>query len=437
MNPALSYIIDFLLGDKKNTHLNYRIGYTSDVWAFDRYNLVIVPSPFFDEQVFGTPASMPELPLKEVEGVPLLFGTPETAWVGGTFVVHADIIAGAFFLLTRYEEIRRREVRDAYGRFPGKESLPYRAGFIRRPLVDEYGKLLRGWLRVAGLPVAEPEARIRKIWLTHDVDAPFYCRSLRNVVRETFKGGGFKEAVEMVKQPVMSDPYFTFPWLTTKDKHVIEALGKKRCAVLYLLKAGGRSAQDKPHYHLHSPDGQVLLAVLRANDVIFGLHSSYDAAKKPSLIADERHLLERILGQKIRHNRHHYLACREPEDFVLLEKAGITDDFTMGYADVAGFRLGTARPVRWINPSNKHLSSLTLHPLTIMDVTLSEAKYMHLDYDSAYAYCLDLINQVEQAAGELVLLWHNDSVTLLPPRDGAVDWHGRLYKALTDELKSR
>ena len=31
-------------------------------------------------------------------------------------------------------------------------------------------------------------------------------------------------------------------------------------------------------------------------------------------------------------------------------RAGITDDFTMGYADIAGFRLGTCRSVRWINP---------------------------------------------------------------------------------------
>ena len=38
---------------------------------------------------------------------------------------------------------------------------------------------------------------------------------------------------------------------------------------------------------------------------------------------------------------------------VWLEKAGITDDFTIGYPDVAGFRLGTSRPVHWINPENK------------------------------------------------------------------------------------
>lgn len=438
MNSAISYIIDFLLGDNKSSvRHDCRIGYTSDPHMFHHYNLVIAASPFFDEQVYGTPASIPALPLKEIEGVPLLFGEPETAWYGDTFVVHADIVASAYFLLTRYEEIRRRDIRDEHGRFPGKESLPYRAGFIHRPIIDEYGRLLRGWLREVGIVIREPEPGIRKIWLTHDVDAPFYCRSFRNVIRETVKGKGIGNALRMLKQPLENDPYYTFPWLVEQDHKVIDALGKKHCNSLYFLKAGGRSAQDKPYYNLYTPDGVSLLTLLHSKQAVLGLHSSYDAGKQPLFIRKERELLERISKQKIRHNRHHYLACREPEDFILLEKAGITDDFTMGYPDVAGFRLGTSRPVRWINPANKHLSSLILHPLTMMDVALSEEKYMNLPYEEAFDYCLRLIDQVEQANGELVMLWHNDTVSELQTRNGAVNWHRELYAVLINELKKR
>jgi len=56
----------------------------------------------------------------------------------------------------------RKNVRDIYGRFPGKESLPYRAGFIDRPLVDEYGRLLRRQLREMGVEVPEPPKQIKK-----------------------------------------------------------------------------------------------------------------------------------------------------------------------------------------------------------------------------------------------------------------------------------
>jgi hypothetical protein len=404
---------------------------------FHQYNLVIVASSFFDEQVYGTPLSMPSLPLKEIEGVPLLFGEAETAWHGDTLAVYADIIASAYFLLTRYEEIRRRDVRDGHGRFPGKESLPYRAGFIHRPVVDEYGKLLRGWLRETGVSIAEPAPRIRKIWLTHDVDAPFYCRSLRNAIRETVRGKGLGSALRLLRQPLEKDPYYTFPWLIEQDNKVIDLLGKKRSNALYFLKTGGKSAQDKPHYNLRTPDGASLLELLRLRQAVAGLHSSYDAGKNPLLIEKERELLARVSKQKIRHNRHHYLAGREPEDLVLLERAGITDDFTMGYPDVAGFRLGTSRPVRWINPANKHVSSLILHPLTMMDVTLGETKYMNLPYEEAFDYCLRLISRVEQANGELVMLWHNDTVSEWQTRQGAAAWYRSLYAALTDELTRR
>jgi hypothetical protein len=437
MNPAVSYIIDFLLDGQKSVRQSFPIGYTSNPSLFHRYNLVIIASSFFDERVYGTPLSMPALPLKEIQGVPLLFGEAETGWHGDTLVVYADIIASAYFLLTRYEEIRRRDVRDEHGRFPGKESLPYRAGFIHRPVVDEYGKLLRRWLREAGAPLTEPAPGVRKIWLTHDIDAPFYCRSLRNAVRETTKGNGLRSALRLLKRPLEQDPYYTFPWLMEQDGKVIDAIGKKRGNALYFLKTGGRSAQDKPCYSLRTPDGTALLALLRSGQAVLGLHSSYDAGKNPLLIGKERALLEKTGRQKIRHNRHHYLAGREPEDFILLARAGITDDFTMGYPDVAGFRLGTARPVRWINPANKQVSALILHPLTMMDVTLSEAKYMNLSYDQALDYCLGLIDRVEQAGGELVMLWHNDTVSELPARHGAVTWSRRLYATLTDELTKR
>ena len=96
-----------------------------------------------------------------------------------------------------------------------------------------------------------------------------------------------------------------------------------------------------------------------------------------------------------------------------LEAAGLTDDYTMGYADIAGFRLGTSRAVRYINPATRRLSpSLTLHPLTVMDSTLSEPKYMNLDEGQALRYCMHLADTTRKTNGELTLLWHNTSATL-------------------------
>jgi hypothetical protein len=383
------------------------VGYTSDESLFSGYKVVIVPSGFFDEGVYGTAKTMPAVPLMHIEGTPFLFGTPEIERVGDTVVVHADLVASAYFLLSRYEEILRRDVRDEHGRFPGRESLPQRAGFIDRPVVEEYGKLIRRWLKDSGMNMGKRDPLIRGINLTHDVDVPFSGRSWRSVVRKTLSGRNPVTAVREKYLPLVCDPYYTFPWMLEQDRK-LQCAGC--CRSFLFFKAGGKARQDRPFYNLRGKDIQSLYSLCKQHSVTVGLHSSYQAGQNPSLILSEKRNLEDTFGIEIRHNRHHFLSAREPEDMEYLEKAGITDDYTMGYADVAGFRLGTSLPVRYINPVTCRLSALTLHPLTVMDCTLSETKYMNLAGDRAAAYCRRLMDNIRNVNGELTLLWHNTSV---------------------------
>lgn len=430
MKQTINYIIRFLLGVDRAGAYSSLVGYTSNVRHFHKYKVVIIPSGFFSSSVYGTQASMPQLPLKEIEGVPLLFGSPKEESFDETRIIHADIIASSYFLLSRYEEIQKRNIRDAHGRFPGKESLPFRAGFIQRPIVEEYGKLLRSWLRKACVHIPEPQPELQDIWLTHDVDAPFFCRSLRNICRETWKGAGLLKALKLYGGPLEKDPYYTFPWILEQDGKVQNKYGD-RCHQLYFLKAGGRHANDKPRYPFCSHDVQKLLQLFRQNQVMLGLHSSYEASLCPDLIPEEKMKLEHDWKlENIHQNRHHYLASREPEDQTKLIKAGITDDFTMGYADVSGFRLGTCRPVKWINPMTRQLTSLTLHPLSVMDCTLSESQYMGLPLNETFRYCLQLLKQTKQYGGEIVWLWHNTSFAETEKNS----YHKTLYVRLLNAL---
>lgn len=432
MNHTLHYLIRFLLGEDVSEDIAAAIGYTADRNQYARYRVVIVPSGFFDSQMYGKPASLPVLPLQEIAGIPLLFGSPKEEWAGETWVVHADIIASAYFLITRYEEMLKRNIRDAHGRFPGKESLPYRAGFLHRPVVDEYRRLLRRWLRQARARIPDIQKEIRKVYLTHDVDQPFLYRSWKGTVRSLLHGRGIGASFKNKWGPADRDPYYTFPWIFRQNSILQDTLGKKNCESVLFFKAGGHMRQDKPRYLLGGADMQKLIKDALTHGVRIGLHTSYQAGKQPSHISKEKKELEAHTGKTIGWNRHHFLACREPEDLDLLEAAGFTDDFTMGYADVAGFRLGTCRPVRWINPVTRRLSALTLHPLMIMDCTLDEEKYMGLDEREAYAYCTALIEQIRQVGGELVLLWHNTSF-----REPAVNYHRTLYSHLLNELSKK
>lgn len=423
MQETITYIIEFLLHG--NNHLISEVGYTHDISQFKNYRIVIIPSNFFDDGIYGTAQSMPQLPLNTIEQVPLLFGKPLLRKEGDTLVVEADIIASSYFLLSRYEEMLNPNTsRDEHGRFIGKKSLPYQAGFIDRPIVDEYGELLRGWLRQQGCNVIEPEGKYNNIFLTHDVDSLAYFRHLRGTIGGFLRGFLHKDyAVKVVLKSLFSlanDPAYTFPWIYERDKQV------QRAVPIYFIKAASHiKGFDYPGYKLKGKDFKRFVKHTLNNcpNAQFGLHASYQSGYQPSLIVKEQQKLQKAFPkQSITSARHHYLHALQPEDMMYLIKSGVTDDYTMGYADIAGFRLGTCRAVKWINPTTKKLTKLTLHPLTVMDCTLSNDNYMNLNYVDALHYVKDLLLKTKKHGGEVVLLWHNTAIS------DSLSYHKKLYE---------
>lgn len=426
MDETIRYIIEFILGGTSYSQYADMVGYTSNKDEFSRYCIVIVPSGFFDKDLYGTVASIPSLPLDYVDGLPVLFGKDEKYYVGNTIVIKADIIASSYFFISRYEEYVCRAKRDVHGRFPGKESLLVRAGMIDSPLIDMYGKYLRQLLRDSGVSVDEPKEELGKVWLTHDVDAPFFCRSFRAVVRESLKGIGFPKAYSIFKGNLDKDPYYTFPWIIEKDNELCSKSDGK-CSALYFLKVAGNSGFDKPYYDISFKDVRKMICQLKSGGALFGLHSSYKSGRTPDLVAGEcLNISNRWSIGKIKYNRNHFLRSCEPENFRALINAGITDDFTMGYADVSGFRLATSRPVRWIDPETRCVTDLIMHPLLVMDCTLRDERYMGLPEDEAFEYCVRLISEARKYNGEVVLLWHNTS--FVPGIGG--EYHKPLYQKL-------
>lgn len=426
----VDYVIAFLLGEE-NAGLARFVQYGKpDAPRGEDTRVFILASSFFDRDVYLGKASLPALPLARVEGLPLLFGDGMLREENGVATTSADLVASSFFLLSRYEEVVRKEVRDGHGRFPGKESLPYRAGFIRLPLVDEYGRLLRGWLRRAGVSAVEPERGYRSIALTHDVDVPWLplagqARLALGLAKGLLKGkryyrGPFLRHFGRAEK----QSGYTFPWLIAQDAAVKERCGDA-CESIYFLLFCDKSRQDNPYIKRNPGRSKALLEMLLASGAEIGLHASYAAGLLPHKVRDEREGLSAFAGRAVTRSRHHFLSCREPADFEQLTAAGIRDDYSMGYSDVSGFRLGTCRPVRWMDPVKLSLTPLILHPLTIMECTLDRKGYMNLDEQAAYEYAAGLADSVREHGGELVLLWHNTEVS-----ESSTGYHRALYQRL-------
>lgn len=425
MRSIINYLLCFLLGEG-NEEFASAVSYGPSKEAA----VIIQPSRFFEPMVYLTPESMPTLPLPELEGVPVLYGEPHITEENGQTVVFADLIASTFFLLTRYEECVDRKHRDIHGRFPVEQSLPMRAGFLHRPVVEEYGVLLRRCLRRHGVPVQEAEEGFDHVYLTHDVDHIStwggFLPALRSTVKRLVLNMPEKSVPFASLLYLERDPIYTFPWFFELDSILAAKLSGVPVEQIYFLLGAPKGPLDDEY--LDSEKFRQILQMFRSHNVILGLHNSYQASREFERTAMEKRRIEGVIGTAVNYNRCHVLASREPEDMRVLIEAGITDDFTMAYAGHIGFRLGTCRSVRWIDPLKRELTPLKLHPMTAMDCTLDQ--YMQIpDAESALATLTTLLRTIYHYHGEVCLLWHNSSV---PIND--TTYQRRLYPMVLDAI---
>jgi hypothetical protein len=393
----------------------------------------ITPSGFFGTG-YGTEESLPRPPLLCIEDVPLLFGVPAVERRGTSLVVGADIVASAYFLLTRYEEWVRGGVRDEHGRFPGRESLPFRAGFLDRPVVDEYATLLREWVRQVGVEFPPPSRRF-SVLLTHDVDSigpnPDLMLAVRSVGRGVLGRRSVRKALydAAVASGLRRHACDNLDEVIRLDRQLIRRCPSDRARSLYFFMAGGDSPYDGG-YRLRDARTTRRLREVSASGAGIGLHASYQAGGDPSCVACERLALEEVTGASIHKNRHHFLRWREPDHGSTISAGGVTWDSTMGYADVAGFRLGVCRPVPLFDPIGQCLMGIEEHPLIVMDCTLNETKYMNLGEEPAFELVCRLADSTCRQQGEFVCLWHN---TRLARND--TGYHKRLYARVLGYLR--
>lgn len=415
---AINYIRDFL-------RCTPDIHYLRQEEITDKHRIVIVQSDFWDKKNYLTPSSVPSLPLQQLEGMPILYGQGKCHYLNNQIIIEADFIASTFFLLSRYEELfAQPDQKDCYGRLIGKECLLYKSQALQTPLIDRYAFFIQHCLEKLDLKVPNYQPTT-SIHLTHDVDTLAFYRSFRGSI------GGIMRALIYPNhrlKPVLKswfkgekDTAFQFPWMIHQDSLLPKA------KVYYFLK-GVKQAKglDYPKY---SRSMLNKLLKLLPESTHFGLHTSTQADANDQLISKEKLQVEKWLQKPVTNNRWHFLHTTQLNSFSTLEKVGITDDFSMAYPDMPGFRMGTTRPFNWINPHTKQVTQLKIHPLLLMDVSLSNPEYLNLNESEAYQVCLQLIQEVEKYGGEINLLWHNNAFT-------PIQIYSFNHKALYEQLLS-
>ena len=393
MDEIINYIKTWLLYG--NADAAQMIGYTADEREWQKYKLVIVPNGHLGKDIV-----LPDLTTPVVEQWSAS-EAPEQV----VAVVRNDLIYNTFFFISRAEEVINKQ-RDEHGRFAAAYSVLGEHNRLMVPTLDEYARLV---MKAVGQPL--PPSGFSHIYLTHDIDTIAHYRHLRGALGGLWRGE-WRQVLRSWRD-IEYDPAYTFPWLVEQDSRV--PLAEK----IYFVKHSFGKGYDYPQYNHHSPDAHRLRKFLEWNKVTIGWHSSYYGVGSIEQRSKRR--------DELSVHRSHYLNC-SIENMRKLVALGITDDYTMGFADQAGFRLQTSRAVLWIDPERMQLTELVLHPLIIMDVTLSSKNYMALDQVEATYVCQQLIDKVRMHNGDLCLLWHNTSIN-------QTDYHKSLYPELLLSLR--
>jgi len=328
----------------------------------------------------------------------------------GSLLFEVDIIATAFFMLSRWEETVV-PTRDEHGRFPATASVAYKQGFLDRPIVDEYALILREWLRSL-LPGWKPNPRRFSVKLTHDVDLisrfPDSFTALRRLGADLVKRRNPRavcltalDATARVLAPTHVSNFRRIRYLAELSR----THGLANAAFYFMAAQPGPLDHD---YELASRAVRQCIDSLLKQGFEIGLQASYRTFSDPEQLAAEKAHLDSILGNTRYGGRQHYLRFQAPDTWRYWEHAGLEYDSTLAFADHEGFRCGTCHPFHPFDLVVDQEFNLLEWPLAVMDQTLRS--YRKLTPEQSEMCIRELARRCSRVEGAFTLLWHNSSL---------------------------
>jgi hypothetical protein len=307
-----------------------------------------------------------------------------------------DPLASIFYVLTRMEEYTVPD-KDHHDRFAASQSTLVKYGLLDKAICDRWSEEV---LKSIGISISDQKVKFEP---TFDIDNTYaykYKQGFRrrlSVLRDRLRNNKQRLTERKEVEIGGKDPYDTFDLI----RSISERFDVR---IFWLVESHGKYDRNLDITH---PDHQSLINNM-AGSAKIGIHPSYKSFCSPGLVGDEKSVLAQILDSEIEASRQHFLRCMLPESYRTLLDVGIKNDFTMGFADEVGFRIGTARSVQWYDLLREEITELTIHPFVYMDGTLNE--YLKLTPEEAKERVTLLYQEVKKYGGTFRFIWHNETI---------------------------
>lgn len=318
-----------------------------------------------------------------------------------------DVLAASFFLISRYEEYLPCE-KDEHERYNYTNSIAYKNNFLHLPLVDLWLKKLKE--KFSQLTIHNSQFTFIP---TYDVDIAYqylHHSIIKNVFlfyKELFKGN-FNKVIEQgnVFSGRKKDSFDVFNWLDElHEKHKLQP-------IYFLLTLLNKSKYDVNV--LASSKAIKKLYKQLSEKYLVGLHPSYKSSEDENgeLLVAEKNMLSNIIQKKITVSRNHYLKLTIPQTYRTLTQKGFTNDYSMAFASINGFRAATSKSFFWFDVEKNETTVLQIHPFSFMDAT----SFFHQKNSPQQAYneLLQHYEIIKYVEGTFITLFHNHFLTEQP-----------------------
>jgi hypothetical protein len=423
----IRYVFDLFF--KEQMRLPYRLTSSMDEFRVAHGAKVVYDSrPQEDCLCFGAVyllfqrgVSKQELTVTEFDYLKIFFQVE-----GEGFALPFDPFAAAFYLVSRYEEYLPH-ANDKHDRFPPEESFAYRNNFLHIPVVNHY-------MRLVQLKIQEhyPELKFNsgkfRFKPTFDIDSAFNYRGkgpfrnfgglMRSILQADFSEAGDRIKVLMGHK---QDPYDTYSYL-------IDLHEKNDYKPVFFFLLGDYGEYDKS-ISVNVNEFQSLIKSI-ADMAEVGIHPSYASNSDTQRLRREIGRMNRILKREVRISRQHFLKLKFPNTYQNLIDQDIEEDYTLGYAALPGFRASICSSFYFYDLTRENKTLLKLYPFAFMDATLNY--YLKLKPHEALEAVKPLIDEVKEANGLLISLWHNNSFS---EEEEWVGWR-HMYEQMLEYIKN-
>ena len=359
---------------------------------------------------------------KQTQKIPMIFDDDSVddgvicSETDSSIQIPYDILTPSFVLLSRYEEFHSKR-HDKHGRFPYDRSLAEKYDMVEIPLVDEYAMLLRRWLCLYFPDRFEVVPRTPRIVPTHDIDILYRFTGRFQAMKSIFgRDLLINRSLSMVWESIKSYRNWKIrpsldPYVEAIDEFLFQE-EKRKLSSIFFFKATEKGHPDAT-YDVQDPILHEIIRVIMAPGYHqIGLHGSYPSANDLQCLQKEKQNLSKLCDEEVRISRQHYLRTffsDDPNSLDLWRQVGITDDYTLGFAERCGFRCGTCHLYPLYDVRHDKVTDIIEHPLIVMDGTLSD--YMKLSVEEAHTLTQRLKQRCLDVEGDFVILWHNHATT--------------------------